>query len=120
MSQGVETATKTFTAGAAIAAYRRVKLTSGKLAIAGLGVVDEPVEIGTVEHATFADGDAVAVRLRGATGTCKMVASEAISVGDVVYGTSNGRVRASASGDPLGIALEAATALDDVIEVLRR
>lgn len=121
MSQAVETATKTFIAGAAIAAHRRVKLSSGKLAVAGLGLVDEPVEIGTIEQASFADGDAVSVRLRSATGTCKMVALDAISVGDLVYGTSNGRIRSSAtSGDPLGIALEAATALDDVIEVLRR
>lgn len=114
MSQFVETPTRTFTAGAAIARHLRVKLSSGKLAAAG----STDHELGTMEQPSFADLDVVAVRLRTAQGTCKMVASEAITAGDPVYAAASGKI--AASGTVLiGIALEAATANNDVIEVLR-
>lgn len=119
MSQYVETPTKAFTAGAAIAKHLRVKLSSGKLAVAGVGASDEPVEIGTMEDASFADLDVVSVRLRNAQGTVKMVAAEAISAGVVVYGAASGKVADTSSGAQIGIALEAALADGDVIEVLR-
>jgi len=115
MSQFVETPTKAFTAGAAIAQHLRVKLSGGKLAAADA----EDIELGTLEAAAFADGDVRAVRLRTAQGTVKMVASEAISQGAVVYGADSGKVSDAANGNPIGIALEAATADSDVIEVLR-
>lgn len=114
MSQYVETPTKAFTAGAAIGANLRVKLTSGKLAVAGT----TDVELGTLEEASFADLDVRAVRLRTAQGTAKMVASEAISAGAAVYAAASGKVAATGTVR-VGLALEAATANNDVIEVLR-
>lgn len=115
MSQFVETPTRAFTAGAALALFLRVKLTAGKLAAAG----STDHELGTMEKPSFADLDVVAVRLRTAQGTCKMVASEAITAGNAVYAAASGKI--AASGTVLiGIALEAATANNDVIEVLRR
>ncbi|MFQ5505313.1 MAG: capsid cement protein [Planctomycetota bacterium] len=115
MSQYVETPTRTFTAGAAIAAGLRVKLTAGKLAVAG--VADK--EIGTLEAASFADGDARAVRLRNAQGTRKMVANGAISQGAAVFTAAGGKVGPSiATAFLIGTALEAASADGDVIEVL--
>lgn len=113
MSQFVETACRTFTAGAALAEHRRVKLSSGKLAYAAA----TDVAIGTLERPSFADGDEVAVRLRIAQGTRKMVAAGAISAGSPVYAAANGKV--AAAGSILeGLALEAAGADGDVIEVM--
>lgn len=117
MSQYVETACKAFTAGAALAKYSRVKLASGVLAEAGLA----EKEIGTLEQASFAAGDVVAVRLTSAQGTCKMIAIEAIAEAAAVYTETDGKIQdtAQATSFLIGTALEAATADGDVIEVLR-
>lgn len=114
MSSFVHSPTRTFTAGGALAQYRRVKLSTGKLAYAGASDSD----IGTLETAAFADGDTRAVRLRNAEGTAQMVASEAISLGATVYAAADGKVAASGS-IVVGQALVAAGANNDVIEVLR-
>jgi len=110
----VETPTKTFQAGAAIAKYLRVTLSSGKLAAAGSTVT----EIGTIEQASLADLQYVPVRLRTAQGTCNMIASEAITKDDPCYAAAGGKV--SATGTILiGYALIASTADGDIVEVLR-
>lgn len=113
MAEMVTTPTKTFTAGAAIAKWARVKLSAGKLAAAGAA----EQALGVIENQTFADGDIVAVRLKTAQGTLKMIAGGSISVGDAVYGAASGKVSATANGNPEGVAL---TAGEDgtIIEVL--
>lgn len=109
-----ETGVITMTAGAAIAQYLRVKITASKLATAG--ITDR--ELGTLEEASFADGDVRAVRLRNAPGSRKMVANAAIAVGAEVYTAASGKVGASAStAYREGIALTASAADGDVIEV---
>lgn len=116
MSQYVDSGCRAFTAGAAIGKNLRVKLTSGKLALAG--ITDR--EIGTTEQASFADGDVVMVRLRTAPGTVKMTAAAAISAGALCYTAANGKTSVSAATAYIvGHALEAATADGDVIEVVR-
>lgn len=115
MSQFVDGNTKSFTASTAIAKYLRVALSAGQLIAAGAAVP----EIGTLEDASFAAGDVRAVRLRSAAGTVKMVASGAITAGAYCFGAASGKISASAGGTPIGIALEAASADGDVIEVLR-
>lgn len=115
MSQQVEGPSKTFLSGAALAQYRRVKLTAGKLAYAGT----TDVEVGVMNEDAFAADEHRSVRLRTAEGTLKMIASEAITAGNAVYAGANGKV--AASGTVLiGIALETVTTDGDVIEVLRR
>ena len=114
MSQFVETPTKMFTANGAIDQYRRVKLSSGKVAVSG----DTDRDIGTIERETFADGDPIAVRLMNAQGTRKMVASAAITAGVAVYGAASGKVSSTSNENFIGTALEAAGADNDVIEVL--
>lgn len=114
MSQYVQAPTKAFSASGAIAIHLRVK-TPTSLATAGA----DDVEIGTMEEAALAAGDVVSVRLRSAEGTCKMVAAEAISAGARVYGAAGGKVKDTANGNFIGIALDAAAADGDVIEVLR-
>ncbi len=109
----VETPCRAFVANAALGIYTRVKLSSGKVASAG---ASDP-SIGTLEKATFADGDSVAVRLRTAQGTKKMVASVAITSGASVFAAASGKVAATGTIFE-GIALQAATADGDIIEVM--
>lgn len=115
MSQYVETATKTFVASGALTQFLRVKDNgSGKLMLAD---ANDTNWIGSLERTTFADGDNVAVRLRTAQGTRKLVANAAISAFAFVYAGAAGKV-APSGNVVVGIAMEAATADNDVIEVL--
>jgi len=114
MSQYVEGPTRTFSCSGAIGQFLRVK-TPASLAVAGA----TDVELGTIERAAFAALDRRAVRLRTADGTCKMVAAGDFVVGATLYGAAAGKVDNVANSNRVGIALEAATADGDVIEVLR-
>jgi len=116
MSQYVETPTKSFTAGGAIAKNILVKLTSSVLSVAALG--EEP--IGTIEEAAFASGDVRSVRMRNGGGTLNCVASGAFSQGAIVYGRADGKIDdiSTTSAVRIGIALEDAGAAGDVVEVL--
>ena len=118
MSQYVDSNVKTFIADEAIAQHLRVKLDSdGRVTKAGLTDRD----IGTAETAAYAAGDPISVRLRTASGTCKMVAIEAITVGSLVYTESDGKVQDTAASTAflLGTAMETVSGDNSVIEVLR-
>jgi hypothetical protein len=113
MSQWVDAPTKTFTAGAAIAQHLRVQLSSGVLQLATATVRG----FGNAAAPAFASGDEIAVILDSKTGTTKMVAAGAVTSGAYVYAAAGGKV--AATGYHLvGQALEAATADNDVIEVM--
>lgn len=115
----VETNTKTFIASGALGQFLRVKDNgSDKLQLAGL--TDGPdVELGTLETAALAADEAVAVRLRTASGTRQVVAAAAITAFAPVYTAANGKVSVSASTGYLwGIALEHASNDGDIIEVM--
>jgi hypothetical protein len=117
MSQYVDGNTKTFIADEAIAIHLRVKLDSdGRVTIAGLADKD----IGTAVTPAAAAGDPITVRLRTASGTHKMIAQEALTVGSEVFTETAGKVQdtAQATSFRIGIALEAAAADGDIIEVL--
>jgi len=107
---------RTFQASAAIARYLRVKLSSGKLAAAGLADND----IGTLDYAALAADEYVPVNLRSLEGTELVVAAGEITLGAAVYTAASGRVSATAAATSYkrGIALEAATAAGDIIEIL--
>ncbi len=108
---------KTFTAGEALAAYRRVKLSSGS------GTTVEYSDAGQefigVTESAVASGAPVAVRLWGSHATFKMTASEAFSAGDVLYGADDGKVADTPVGPSIGRALAAASADASVVEVFR-
>lgn len=111
MSQFFETACRPDTAAGAIGQYLRVK-TPGALALAGAS----DVSIGTMELPCVAAGPAT-VRLANAQGTRKMVVSEAITGGDVVYAAASGKI--AATGTIIeGRAMETATTNGDIIEVM--
>lgn len=101
---------KTFVAGEALAAYRRVKIKSGT-------VTDPPeVEyadagedfIGVTQYAVESGAD-VAVKLCTGPGTFEIecLVDSAIARGTVLYGADNGLVSDASSGTAQGIALEA-------------
>lgn len=108
---------KTFTAGEALAAARRVKLSSGygtQVEYADHG--DDFIGV-TIDAA--ASGDAVAVKLKNGPGTVEVECSAAVSAGDTLYGADDGKVSsASTSNDKFGFALEAGSASGAVIEAI--
>jgi len=116
-----ETGKKTFIAGAALEAKRRVKISSGttsdppEVVYAGAGEAC----IGVTEYAA-AQGEPVQVRLKNSPGTCECEADVGTSIarGTVLYGAANGKLSDTVSGTAQAIALEAATVDDAVIEVL--
>lgn len=116
MASFVEASVRAYACTAALAKYRRVKLSGGALAYAG----STDQELGTLTTDTFAVTDAVdvGVKLRNCEGTELMVASEAISAQAEVYAAANGKIAASGTVR-IGRAQEAASADGDVIEVLR-
>lgn len=113
MSQYVDGKFGNFLGAAAITAHLRVYLSAaGTVTLAGA----DNAGIGTIESPSTAASGPCTVRLWNAEGTRKMVASEAITVGTIVYAAASGKV--SASGNvPLGICLEAASADGNIIEV---
>ena len=116
MSQYVDSNTKAFTAAGTIKQYARVTLGSGgTITEAGLAVK----EIGTAMQPA-ATGDTISVRLRTATGTHKMIAKEALAIGATLYTEADGKAQdtAETTAFQIGTALEAATAENDIIEVM--
>lgn len=104
---------KAFTTAEAITAYRRVKLNSSKLLV--YADADDK-GIGTAAH-TAASGDLCTVILDKPTRL--MVATGAIALLANVYTTDDGKVDDDpTAGLPAGIALQAAGAAGDRIEVL--
>jgi len=112
MSQFVESPTRADTAAGAVGQFLRVKNPG---AIATAGALEQSV--GTMDRTCVAAGPCT-IRLKTAEGTRKMVAAAAISAGAYVYGAASGKVSSVANPNIEGIALEAATADNDVIEVL--
>jgi hypothetical protein len=111
---------KTFKAGEALGAKRRVKIESG--------TVTDPPEvvhagagedfIGVTEYAV-ADGADVTVRLKNSPGTFEIecTVGTAIARGTSLYGAANGMVSDTTSGTAQATALEAPAASNEHIEV---
>lgn len=64
-------------------------------------------------------GDRQTVRLANAQGTVPMVAAGAILAGTTVYPAAAGKISATLGGNPIGVALQAASGNNSVIEVYR-
>ena len=109
---------KTFTAGEALEAARRVKLSSGS----GTQVeyADEADDYIGVTLKKVANEEAVAVALKRAyPGTVEITAAASITAGATIYGADDGKVsEVSSSTDKYGKALEAASGDGAVIESL--
>lgn len=112
----IQNNTRTFEAGEALDAYLLVKVTSTGTVIKATAAAAEPKVGFTI--ASAASGESAAISLTHGGGTSYGTASEALDIGDIVYGDAAGKLSASgSSGDKIGITLTAATADGDVIEV---
>lgn len=99
----------------AIPIYARVVVSAaGTVDVAGL--TDRG--IGVAMNECVAAGDDVRVKLFTAPGTFPGIASEALAVAALLYSESDGEVQdtAQATAYPIGTALTAATADQDIIE----
>lgn len=112
---------KTFKAGEALEAHRRVKIESGTTTTPPEVVYSDAGEayIGVTECAV-ADTEDVAVRLKNCSGTVEIecTVSSAIARGDALYGAADGKVSDAVSGTAQGTAMQAAGASNEHIEVL--
>ncbi len=73
--------------------------------------------IGTNDYLTAVD-QPCSVTLFGGGGSVEVVAAGAFAVGATLYPAASGEVDDAVSGDPLGTALEEATASGDIVEML--
>jgi len=107
---------RSFEAITSLNAYTLVKVSTGD-AITACDETEQPVG---VLHQAAAQGDEVLVALLSKVGTVRIKTAGAITRGTRVYGVDDGLV-ADAVGSSrvcIGIALEAATAAGDVVEVM--
>lgn len=113
MSQFNESGKKTFVAIEAIPRYSAVKLTSTGIGIADL--TDRPIGFAADD---IASGEYGTVMLMYRTFLCR--AQEAWSAGATLYSETDGYLQDTAQSTalPMFIALEAATAQGDLVEVL--
>lgn len=106
---------KTFTAGEALAAARRVKLTAGTAE--QVEYADAADDFVGVTLAAAASGSPVAVKLKNAPGTVEIEAAGVITVNNTIYGAADGKVSMASTGnDKFGKSLEAASGDGAVIE----
>lgn len=96
-----------------------VKLSSGAVVLNTATATDDPIG---VSMDTKSAADVVAVQFLKSGGSYEMIAAGAISADAKVYAAADGKVQAlptdAGTYRQIGIALEAATAAGDVIEVL--
>ncbi len=109
----------TLIAGEVLEPFRRVKLSSTGRTVVYADQADSDGYIGvTNAEGASAIGDPVAVILREGAETIKMVAADSFSANATLYAANDGKVSDSVSGNPIGTALDAATAAGDIVEVL--
>lgn len=106
---------KAFTAGEDLAAHRRVKQDSTAEQVIYADAVDDA--IGVTANAV-SSGELVTVIAANFPGTVKVTAKTAFSLAAVLYGASDGMVDDAVTGPVQYVALEAATALNDVVEAM--
>ncbi|HUW33285.1 MAG TPA: capsid cement protein [Planctomycetota bacterium] len=106
---------KAFTSAEALAANRRVKLSTGALTVeyADAGAA----AIGVTQHAC-ASGDPVSVKLTNVGGTVKICAADTFAVAATLYGANDGKVSDTSSGTAYYYACEECTGAGDMIECI--
>lgn len=117
MATVIKGRSRTFKADAATSAERLVKLSSGKIVVCAQ---DDANWVGVTEAEAFAADEFISVACRNLEGTVKCTAAGAITAGANVFVGASGKVAAAGGASPkqFGIAMEAAGADGDLIEVL--
>ena len=104
---------RTFTAGEALAARRRVKKSSATVIYS-----DEGEDYIGVTEAAVASGEQVAVKLKNVSGTFEVVAAGAFAVNTFLYPAADGKVDDAVAGPPQFYSLEAASGDGSRVEAL--
>lgn len=118
MADQVDGPVKTFIAGGTITQYDVVKLNSSGTVERTGGVASEDSHVVGIAQAAAASGAEVPVRHINCVASSKCRAGSAITKGSRVYAITGGEVDdVSTSLTAIGVALEAASAADEVIEV---
>ena len=107
---------KAFTAGEALEAYRRVKLSSGSGSQVEYADAGEDFIGFTAVKAI--QGESVSIELKTRGRTFKMTADGAISAGGSFYGANDGKISATVSGSIQGKVLEASASDGEIVEGL--
>jgi hypothetical protein len=107
----MENSKRTYVAGEALAAHRRVKLSGTTVIYADAGEAG----IGVNEFAV-ASGEDATVRHWSDGASFEVTAAGAFAAGGTLYGAADGKVDDVAVGSPLYYANEAATANNDIVE----
>lgn len=118
--QGEELTFPANPAGGDIAAFLRVKMAAGVLAVAGLADRDIGTMIRRYVSAGLGKSTVAAVLAGNAEGSRMCIAAKAIAIYTVVHTAASGKVSdtAAATGFPYGLSLSATTADGDEIEVM--
>ncbi len=103
---------KTLLTSADLLVYRRLKLDGSQNYV----YANAGEEFVAVSTDNTLNGQPQGGALRTSARTFKMTASGVIAAGATIYGDINGKISTTVSGNPIGIALEAATADGDIIE----
>ena len=113
----VKNNTRTFVAGEALDAYMLVDIESD-----GSVTKASETSVGTqigYTIASTASGEAATISLVVGGGTSYAIADGAVAIGQVIYSAAGGKVSATGVGaQRIGLAVSAATADGDVIEVI--
>jgi len=113
----VKNNTRTFVAGEALDAYMLVDIESD-----GSVTKASETSVGTqigYTVAPAASGEAASISLVVGGGTSYAIADDAVAIGAVIYSAAGGKVSATGVGaQRIGLAVSAATADGDVIEVI--
>jgi predicted RecA/RadA family phage recombinase len=110
----------TFEAGATLAQYTLVKMGSGGTITNSTGVASEDNDVFGVVQEAASSGDSVLVTNLNNIASFKVKCAGAISKGAKVYTAASGLATATATSlTMIGLARDAATAANDIIEVLR-
>lgn len=119
MSQAKESKIPTFTAGEALAMYSRVKIKSG--------TTTSPPEVHYADAGeqaigyctqAVASGCLVSIKTINYPGTRIAIAGEAFAVNATLYSAADGKVADTSSGSAVGLAVQAATADGDYVEIV--
>ena len=110
---------KAFTAAEALGQYVLVRTSAASgTAVELCDAVDTPIGVVAVDDPNLNTDSPVAVRmLAGMQGTCKITAAGSFSIDDLLYPADDGRVDDVPNGRAIFIALEAAGAAGDIVEV---
>lgn len=110
---------RTFVAGEALAAHRRVKINTILDTVPPTVVYCDSGEqgVGVVPYAA-ASGASVTVKLTTGPGTVEVEAADTFAIGAILYAANDGKVTDDSAGTAIGQAMSAATGGGDIIELV--